>query len=565
MFDEDFALDQIYIPLNAWHSIEKSQSESERRESRRAVNLTADMLAWLRGERTNHRLRIVTGGPGSGKSSVMKALAAELTEYGNRRNPTDVLMFPMQRFQWRTGIVESVDATLKYADQMRHNPLSSNSLRNRDIPLLLIFDGLDELSVSTEISEAIAATFLRELSTALRSWEGRPIRAIVTGRDAVFGHVEGSTNRPPGQRLHLLPYHIRKLESDLPSRRAYYDPEDLLCTDFRVLAFQRYARARGEAPESVPTVYSHDDSHDVSAQPLLNYFLLTAGTDNVVDRNVARIYSRLFERLHARNRNVDNRSQDEGKPGSGLSQELFDRVFEAMAVAAWRTGGARSASWPEVLAEADREDSYLGSEEETLRAVFDSHRIDHTTAKPYRLAAAFFIRNQQATGVEFTHKSFGDYLYARRLSKALVGMTDALVVLPAAILERLHRWEALTAEQRMSNEARRFLELEVEATVNKDTLNRRLNILSSEVERVFRDGWVAGRETSGRRAEMLSSQMEEALFVAWHALWKAIDNHRRWKLGENTGDLLRRALARQESAHGIHAAQCSFVVGPERN
>ena len=44
--------------------------------------------------------------------------------------------------------------------------------------------------------------------------------------------------------------------------------------------------------------------------------------------------------------------------------------------------------------------------------------------------------------------------------------------------------------------------------------------------------------------------MEEALFIAWHAMLRPEEDRRYWKLGENTGDLLYRALARQGSAHG---------------
>ena len=199
VFDESFALDQIYVPLNAWHWVEQASVEKvEPKRLRNTVRLTDDILAWLRGERSNGRLRLVSGGPGSGKSSAVKALAAELSESGNHGDPIDTLLFPLQRFQWRSGIIESVAATLNtYGAQMRHNPLDPEHLRDRHVPLLLIFDGLDELTTNSEVSDVISANFLRELSIALRTWEDRPIWAIVTGRDAIFGHIEGPTARLP--------------------------------------------------------------------------------------------------------------------------------------------------------------------------------------------------------------------------------------------------------------------------------------------------------------------------------------------------------------------------------
>ena len=555
VFDERFAIDQLYVPLNASHEVkQKAGAKAGPKKSRAVVRLDDDTMAWLRSERGAGRLRLVTGGPGSGKSTAMKALAVALIEEGNNGHQADVLLFPLQRFQWRSGIVESVAATLNtYMDQMRHNPLDPAHLRERQKPLLLIFDGLDELTASTQMGEAISATFLRELSTALRNWEGRPVWAIVTGRDAIFGNVEGPVATLPGERFHLLPYHVREHEPYGLGRRDYHDPDGLLLTDNRAEVFRLFAKAKGEPSDDPPRMYRNNDLHDVSAQPLLNYFMLTSGPDEVADGNLARIYGNLFERLHDRNRNIQDRPGDGGKPAAALSQDLFDRAFEAMAVAAWRTGGARAASWEEILEEVDREDSYLKHHKHELREVFDTQMLDRGAQRPFRLAAAFFARNDQATGVEFTHKSFGDYLYARRLAKAVSAMADALHQVPEVEPAMLHRWEELTSDQRISYEVGHLLELEIRATVDTDTLNRRHATLTPLMERILQEGWRVRGETSQRRAEQLSSQMEEALFIAWHAMWRSNGDRRYWQLGEDgedTGDLLYRALARQEGAHG---------------
>jgi len=557
VFDEVFALDQIYVPPNAWHwekiaSLEKSEQRGVHRDVRKVVRLNDDMLKWLLDERGATKLRLISGGPGSGKSSAMKALAAQLAENGFDNHSIDVLLFPLQRFHWRTGIVESVEATLvDYSDQMRHNPLEADFLRRRQKPLLLIFDGLDELTTSLEVGEAISATFLRELSTALRTWKDHPVRAIVTGREAIFGNVAGPATTLSGPLFQLLPYHIRRYEPGAPSLSDYHDPDHLLATDNRHLAFSRFAKAKGESPDKLPDLYSNNELHDVSAQPLLNYFLLTAGPDDLVDGNIARIYGQLFNRLHARNRNVEGRPEGAGKPGAGLSQEEFDRVFEVMAVAVWRAGGTRSAAWRDILSEAGREDSYLRSGKQSLHDIFNSNMQERGVQRPFRLAAAFFMRNNEATGVEFTHKSFGDYLYARRLAKAVTAMMEALLVLPEAEREMLGRWEALTAERRMSNEVRRFLELELSLMLDNEQRDRWFVCLASIVERIFRDGYSVSGQKTARHAEQLSSQMEEALFIVWHALWRPQTASAHWTLGNNTGDLLRRVLARQESAHGM--------------
>ena len=552
VFDESFALDQIYVPLNAWHGVkDTSDAKVEPKELRHVVQLADDILAWLRGERDDGRLRLISGGPGSGKSSAMKALAAELTEKGNDGQPTDVLLFPLQRFLWRAGIIESICATLNtYADQMSHNPLRPEILRSRDTPLLLIFDGLDELTANTEVSEAISATFLREINLMLRNGDNQYVWVIVTGRDAIFGNVEGPTSGLTGKLFHLLPYHIREKEPGTFGRNDYHDPAELLKIDNRAKAFQRFAMAKGQPTDNLPAAYNNNDLHDVSAQPLLNYFLLTSEPDELIDSNIAQIYSRLFERLHNRDRNIGEGAFEIGKPGAGLDQDLFDRVFEAMAMAAWRTGGARAANWDEVLAEVDREDSYLGDGEQKLRDIFDSHMQDRGAQKPFRLAAAFFMRNEQATGIEFTHKSFADYLYARRLAKALAAMANEIILSPATGTEMLNRWGALTADSKMSQDVHRFLELEIKATVNPKLMRKRHGALTPFVKQVLRDGWRVEGKTTMRMDVKRSSQMEEALFVAWHSLWHPTNDLCYWTLGEETGDLLYRALTRQAGVHG---------------
>lgn len=109
VFEENFALDRLFVPLNAWRisnhqDIEKAESE----EVREVVRLNDDLFQWLSGRTLGDRLRLISGGPGSGKSSAMKALADELTRKGIRGERVDVLFFPLQHFIWRSGIVESV-------------------------------------------------------------------------------------------------------------------------------------------------------------------------------------------------------------------------------------------------------------------------------------------------------------------------------------------------------------------------------------------------------------------------------------------------------------------------
>ena len=378
----------------------------------------------------------------------------------------------------------------------------------------------------------------------------------------------------PGIRLHLLPYAVADIRSSLSrknlwksqswnaptlrhpidvaamTRDHYYDPHKLLETDNRIEAFRRFSAAKGISTATLPDIYANAELDDITSQPLLNYFLLTSGSSETKSANVAVIYASLFKRLQDRNRNVSKLPENTGKPGAGLDQQLFDRVFETMAVAAWRTGGARAASWKEVLSEAEREDSYLQPGEDGLSDVFQSYMPSRAAQQPFRLAAAFYMRNDKATGIEFTHRSFCDYLYSRRLAKALDMMVQGLMVAPAVEPEMLRRWGALTESRRMTHEVMRFLALEIKATIPLEVQRKWHSVLASTVERALEDG-LDVRGSTVRRREVHASHVEEALFVAWRCLWPGDVEGRYWKVGRNTGELLRRTLYRHEGIHGV--------------
>ena len=89
---EDFSLRQIYIPLRTYVEQEKkNQPKNQEKEYERVVmDLHSAIRDWLQQENRLDGLRIIWGGPGCGKSSFTKMLAAELAERGDR-----VLLIPL--------------------------------------------------------------------------------------------------------------------------------------------------------------------------------------------------------------------------------------------------------------------------------------------------------------------------------------------------------------------------------------------------------------------------------------------------------------------------------------
>ena len=85
MFAETFSLSDVYIPARAFY--EKTQDSEdekdfervgERKTQRIVIDLEAELEAWIESFDARDGVRLITGGPGCGKSSFVKMYAARL-------------------------------------------------------------------------------------------------------------------------------------------------------------------------------------------------------------------------------------------------------------------------------------------------------------------------------------------------------------------------------------------------------------------------------------------------------------------------------------------------------
>ncbi|MFM7580127.1 MAG: hypothetical protein ACKO5Q_24735, partial [Microcystaceae cyanobacterium] len=103
---ENFSLRQIYISLRAYVIREKkNQPKNQEKQYERVVmDLHSAIRDWLQQEDKRDGLRIICGGPGCGKSSFTKMLAAELAERGDR-----VLWIPLHLLDPTKDLVKALD------------------------------------------------------------------------------------------------------------------------------------------------------------------------------------------------------------------------------------------------------------------------------------------------------------------------------------------------------------------------------------------------------------------------------------------------------------------------
>jgi hypothetical protein len=301
------------------------------------------------------------------------------------------------------------------------NPLDQPQFATRDRPLLLIFDGLDELAQPGRVADEQTREFLGELRFFLDRWNMAQCRVfgLVTGRTAVVQASRDVLKLSEHQELEVLPFLVSKgaIEARQGSKYPFQDPKELLACDQRELWWRNYAACKAGEPAEMPATLKAAEVADLSAEPLLLYLIVLSGYHRrpqqaeTVNRNA--IYADLFrgvaERRHAGNQPLAAKTE---------LQKDFDEVMEIIATAAWY-GDGRTATVDEIRQWCP----------DHLKEALE--RFLHNEAGVARLIAAFYFQRtepgtRRRDAIEFTHKSFGEYLTARRLVRSVTDIDEEL-------------------------------------------------------------------------------------------------------------------------------------------
>lgn len=420
IFEEAFGLSQIYVPLRAYYlqttgndssKIDGSTIDAEGSDvlnlnnyenfTKRVCNINDEINQWLRTSNIEDNLKVISGGPGSGKSSFAKILASELAE----QSDIPVLFIPLHRFRI-SGYLP--DAIKQFLDN--HPILTQENLLD-ETNLLLIFDGLDELSMQGSSSKDIANNFTEELKEVLREKKALNWKSIVTGREL---SIQQQQNKLKKQKtvIHLLPYFINKDDRD-----SFDDPDNLLLEDQRNEWWQKFGDLKDKGFDGLPMTLATEHLEPITKEPLLNYLLslsyLRQDIKFTTDTNLNQIYADLLDSVHER-KYTDSRIH---KGIHNIEKKDFIRILEEIALVVWHESG-RTASIDRIMERCN---------EAGLASYFEKFKGDAESGV-VRLLMAFYFRefdsNQGEKSFEFTHKSFGEYLTARRIMLELEIMLE---------------------------------------------------------------------------------------------------------------------------------------------
>jgi uncharacterized protein YjbI with pentapeptide repeats len=406
IFAETFGIRPLYVPLCAYYIEKKEidrQDSSKTEETRHARDLESAMDEWLADGKAP-RLRLISGGPGSGKSTFTKWWAARVAATGNFK----VWHIALNHLNF-TGDLEGKLKDFATKDPyLKGNPLDEPKL-------LIIFDGLDELALSGKVGLAAAENFTEQICTLVQA-NSQHLKVLISGRDAIV-HSQINKFSKPEQIWHLLPYYL----SENTVKQYQSEPQNLLKKDCRDTWWQQYGRLKGKNYEGLPQSLRINSLDEITSQPILNYLVAISDyfLQNKIDEETTRnqIYQSLLQKVYERG--WADRNKATGNLGHPITQSIsfedFQLILEELGLCAWH-GDGRTVTEAEIV-------NHCNSTKEVqhLLSYFSENLRSSGQARITKLLTAFHfqVRGSVDSTFEFTHKSFGEFLTAKRLVRAM--------------------------------------------------------------------------------------------------------------------------------------------------
>ena len=362
-----------------------------------------------------------------------------------------VLFIPLHHFDPSSDLISAVEQFAREERFLSGSPLDATSGKER---LLIIFDGLDELSQQGKAAAETALSFVDEVVAKIDRFNGNKFQrqVLITGRDMA---IQSASNklREERQILHVLPYFIT--ERDVKDRR-YVDDKGLLKEDQRNQWWKNYGVAKGLPNKGLPEALSIDRLTAITREPLLNYLVALSYERKKISFSEQTTLNEIYlDLLHA----VHDRQWDHGCHAGSKNLEIdqFIRILEEISLAVWH-GDGRTATVNQILSLC---------ENNSLIQSLDAFQ-EGAKNGVFRLLMAFYFRQSEQLQegdktFEFTHKSFGEYLIARRIVRSIKQIHGELMRhdedTDSGIDEReaLKRWAKICGPTGVNNHVFKFL------------------------------------------------------------------------------------------------------------
>jgi uncharacterized protein YjbI with pentapeptide repeats len=402
VFDEKFAFKDIYVSTKA-KPVDGNGKVDEKKDSFN-LEIWAKTILWKPDNL--EQVMFIQGGPGRGKSVFCRMFAyAVWRQFHPIWTPILIRLRDIDTFESR------LEDTIKAELKLGFIQGDTNWLTNPNTRFLFILDGFDELHIETRNNLKLG-DFIKQVAgfqKECKDYGDMGHRVIITGRSMA---LQGIPDLPRNlERVEIV-------EMDEQLQQQWLNKWEAVQTDKgKTAAFEQFLHS-----DKCP-----DEVKKLAQEPLLLYLLAAMYRDGKLDINKLEqasdnrtakiiIYQEAVNWVLTKQRS----ERDGTDLNIGLTKqkpEDLKRILTEAAVCVVQSGGEFASM---SMLEARLQD------DEAAKALIEKAKEKLGDEALKTALAAFYIRpaEKQEGGVEFFHKSFGEFLFAERLKARLKAWTQ---------------------------------------------------------------------------------------------------------------------------------------------
>nr|WP_293144816.1 pentapeptide repeat-containing protein [Okeania sp. SIO3I5] len=402
VFDENFSFKQVYVPLE----VKSVNSDGKVEERARSQNIEEWGKTILLDKNKDKQVLFIQAGPGRGKS-VFCRMFADLVRQELHPIYTPLLI----RLRDVRNFAANIDETLADAVGWDFVKTDSGWLTDRNTQFLFLLDGFDELLLERGASNELKVFLDQVAQFQKQATENkeRGHRVLITGRPLALYGVERLM--PPNlERVSILP-----MGNEIQQK--WFQKWQMVVGEAETEKFREFLHSR-KCPEQVK---------ELAREPLLLYLLAAMHRDKQLQVEMfatadvggvkVLIYQQAFKWV------LEKQRIEEGK---NLNPEITKLEPEDLEILLAEAGLCVVQSGGEYAAIKMIEDRLVKQGYKELQALIEKARQDQREDGLKNALAAFYLKSAAAAenSVEFFHKSFGEFLCAKRMAESLEDLTD---------------------------------------------------------------------------------------------------------------------------------------------
>ncbi|NEN91290.1 MAG: low-complexity protein [Okeania sp. SIO3H1] len=402
VFDENFTFRQIYVPLE----IKPVNSDGEIKTTAISQNIEKWAKTILLDENKDKQVLFIQAGPGRGKS-VFCRMFADWVRQELHPIYTPILI----RLRDIRNFAANIDETL--ADVVGWDFIKTDSgwLTDHNTRFLFLLDGFDELLLERGASNELKVFLDQVAQFQKQAAENneRGHRVLITGRPLALYGIERLM--PPNlERVSILP-----MGDEI--QQQWFEKWQTIVAQEETEKFREFLQSQ-ECPKQV---------QELAREPLLLYLLAAMHRDKQLkvemfanaDVGGAKvlIYEQALEWVLEKQRVEDGRN---------LNPEITKLGPEDLEILLAEAGLCVVQSGGEYAAIKMIEDRLLKQGYKELQNLIKKARQDEREDGLKNALAAFYLKSaaKAENSVEFFHKSFGEFLCAKRMVESLEDLTE---------------------------------------------------------------------------------------------------------------------------------------------